>query len=76
MFDYSYHVHTVTMFQHGIGAGSFSVVMHELIKLLHHAKATDVCFFRLGTSGGIGKNAFVVPGGYIDGKRLLTLCQI
>ena len=30
----------------------------EMLKLIHHAKATDVTFFRLGTSGGVG----VEPG--------------
>ena len=33
-----------------------SVMLHELIKLLHHSRVTrDVCIFRLGTSGGLGK---------------------
>ena len=26
----------------------------EMLKLIHHAKAVDVTFFRLGTSGGVG----------------------
>jgi len=39
---------------HGIGIPSLSVVMHEIIKILYHAGATDVCIFRLGTSGGVG----------------------
>ena len=29
-------------------------MLHETIKLLYHAKATDVTIFRLGTSGGLG----------------------
>ena len=41
-------------FQHGMGIPSLSIVFHEILKLLHHAGATDVKFFRLGTSGGLG----------------------
>jgi len=43
--------------QHGIGISSMSVMLHELFKLLHHADVTsDVCIFRLGTSGGLGNS--------------------
>lgn len=28
--------------------------MHEIIKLVYYAKCTNVVFFRIGTSGGIG----------------------
>ena len=32
-------------------------MLHELFKLLHHADVTsDVCIFRLGTSGGLGNS--------------------
>lgn len=41
--------------KHGIGVNSLSVVMNELLKLLYHASATDVTFFRIGTCGGLGK---------------------
>ena len=45
----------MNVLQHGIGISSMSVMLHELIKLLHHANVTrSVCIFRLGTSGGIG----------------------
>jgi len=43
------------LFQHGMGIPSMSIVFHEVLKLLYHAKCTDVKFFRLGTSGGLGK---------------------
>ena len=33
---------------------SVSIMLHETIKLLHHAQATDVTIFRLGTCGGLG----------------------
>lgn len=41
--------------QHGMGVPSISIMLHELIKLLHHAQCHDVVLFRLGTSGGVGK---------------------
>lgn len=40
--------------QHGIGAPSLMVILHEILKLLHYAEASDVKFFRIGTSGGLG----------------------
>jgi len=44
----------VLSISHGMGIPSVGIMLHELIKLLHHAKATDVTIFRLGTSGGLG----------------------
>lgn len=32
-----------------------SIMLHELIKLLHHAKCRDVTIIRIGTSGGLGE---------------------
>lgn len=43
------------VFQHGMGTPSLSILLHELFKLIHYAGCKDVTFFRLGTSGGIGK---------------------
>jgi len=43
---------------HGIGSGSTSILLHEVFKLIHYAKATDVKFIRVGSSGGLG----VQPG--------------
>ena len=37
-----------------MGAGSLSILMHELLKLIFYAKCRDVVFLRLGTSGGLG----------------------
>lgn len=46
----------VIKFQHGMGVPSMSVMLHEVFKLLTYAQCgKDVKFFRLGTSGGIGK---------------------
>uniref|UniRef100_A0A1I7X8G8 PNP_UDP_1 domain-containing protein n=1 Tax=Heterorhabditis bacteriophora TaxID=37862 RepID=A0A1I7X8G8_HETBA len=44
--------------QHGMGSPSLSIMLVEAFKLMHHAKAHDVKFIRLGTSGGVG----VEPG--------------
>lgn len=41
--------------QHGMGIPSISIMLHELIKLLHHARCRDVTIIRMGTSGGLGK---------------------
>ncbi|XP_066523511.1 uridine phosphorylase 1-like [Hoplias malabaricus] len=49
-----YKIGPVLSVSHGIGVPSTSVMMHELIKLLHHAHCSDVIVVRLGTSGGIG----------------------
>jgi len=44
--------------QHGMGISSLSILLHEIIKLVHYAECQNVVFFRIGTSGGIG----VPPG--------------
>lgn len=41
-----------------MGIPSLSILMHEMIKLIHYAKCTNVNFIRVGTCGGIG----VPPG--------------
>lgn len=41
-----------------MGNPSMGIMLNEVIKLLHYAKAQNVIMFRLGTSGGIG----VPPG--------------
>ncbi|XP_060706032.1 uridine phosphorylase 1-like isoform X2 [Hemiscyllium ocellatum] len=49
-----YKVGPVLAVSHGMGIPSISIMLHELFKLLYHAKCTDVVAFRIGTSGGIG----------------------
>ncbi|XP_068182270.1 uridine phosphorylase 1-like [Antennarius striatus] len=49
-----YKVGPVLSVSHGIGVSSISVMLNELIKLLHYAHCTDVKVIRIGTSGGIG----------------------
>lgn len=39
---------------HGVGMSTMSVILHELLKLVHYAKCKDPIFIRIGTSGGIG----------------------
>jgi len=37
-----------------MGIPSISIMLHELIKLLYHAKCSNITIIRIGTSGGIG----------------------
>ncbi len=37
-----------------MGVPSATILLHELLKLLKYAGASDVVLFRMGTSGGIG----------------------
>lgn len=37
-----------------MGMPSVGILLHEVIKLMFHAKVVDPVFFRIGTSGGIG----------------------
>ena len=41
--------------QHGMGIPSIAIMLHELLKLLHHARCSGVTVIRIGTSGGIGE---------------------
>ncbi|XP_078712101.1 uridine phosphorylase 1-like [Lampetra fluviatilis] len=49
-----YKVGPVLSVSHGMGVPSIGIMLHELIKLLFHAKSRNVRIFRIGTSGGIG----------------------
>ena len=48
-----------------MGFGCLSIALHEVVKLLHYAEATDVSLIRMGTSGGLG----VEPGNVILTKN-------
>nr|XP_023970625.1 uridine phosphorylase 2 isoform X3 [Chrysemys picta bellii] len=48
------YVEHCMILMHGMGVPSISIMLHELIKLLHHAKCCDVTIIRIGTSGGLG----------------------
>ncbi|ESO90089.1 hypothetical protein LOTGIDRAFT_218127 [Lottia gigantea] len=56
-----YKVGPVISVSHGMGMPSLSIIFHEIMKLLHHAGSSDVTFFRIGTSGGLG----VEPGSVV-----------
>ncbi|OWK06742.1 hypothetical protein Celaphus_00011846 [Cervus elaphus hippelaphus] len=43
--------------KHGMGVPSIAILLHELIKLLYHARCSGVTLIRIGTSGGIGQCA-------------------
>lgn len=49
-----YKAGPVLSVSHGMGIPSIAIMLHELIKLLYHARCTNVTVFRIGTSGGIG----------------------
>jgi len=53
---------------HGMGVPSMSIMLVEVLKLLHYAGAIGVQFVRLGTSGGIG----VAPGTVIVSAGVLN----
>ncbi|XP_049568685.1 uridine phosphorylase 2 isoform X4 [Orcinus orca] len=48
-----------------MGIPSISIMLHELIKLLYHARCCDVTIIRIGTSGGIG----IAPGSVVITDR-------
>lgn len=65
-----YKVGPVLSVSHGMGSPSLSIVMHELLKLLHYSHCTtDVVMLRLGTCGGIGvpPGSLVVSTGVLNG---------
>ncbi|XP_064299406.1 uridine phosphorylase 1 [Phalacrocorax carbo] len=60
-----YKVGPVLSVSHGMGIPSISIMLHELIKLLYHAKCSNVTIIRIGTSGGIG----LEPGSVVITKQ-------
>lgn len=73
-----YKIGPVLSVSHGMGIPSISIMLHELIKLLHHARCTDVVIIRIGTSGGIGLEAgtVVVTKQSVDSTFLPKLEQV
>ncbi|KAL0271369.1 UNVERIFIED_CONTAM: hypothetical protein PYX00_008478 [Menopon gallinae] len=49
-----YKVGPILSISHGMGIPSVGILLHEVIKLMYHAKVKDPIFFRIGTCGGIG----------------------
>lgn len=64
-----YKVGPVISVNHGIGCPSISILLNELIKLIHYAGCKDVTFFRIGTCGGVGVDpgTLIVTSEAVDG---------
>eukprot|EP00008_Paramoeba_atlantica_P005387 CAMPEP_0201488146 /NCGR_PEP_ID=MMETSP0151_2-20130828/17240_1 /ASSEMBLY_ACC=CAM_ASM_000257 /TAXON_ID=200890 /ORGANISM="Paramoeba atlantica, Strain 621/1 / CCAP 1560/9" /LENGTH=328 /DNA_ID=CAMNT_0047873379 /DNA_START=27 /DNA_END=1013 /DNA_ORIENTATION=- len=60
-----FKVGPVLSVNHGMGMASMSILLHELVKLLYYAKATNFIFIRIGTSGGLGLD----PGTIVVAKE-------
>lgn len=54
---------------HGMGVPSIGILLHEIIKLMYHAKCKNPVFIRLGTCGGVGieGGTVVVSDDAVDG---------
>ena len=52
-----------------MGIPSVGILLHEVIKLMYHARVKDPVFFRLGTCGGIGLDGgqLVITNEAVDG---------
>jgi len=62
-----YKIGPILTLNHGMGFGSLSIALHEVAKLLQYAGATNFCFVRMGTSGGLGAdpgNVIITKEGY------------
>ncbi|XP_041972344.1 uridine phosphorylase 1-like isoform X2 [Aricia agestis] len=64
-----YKVGPVLCVNHGIGIPSLTIVLEEVIKLLHYARARDPVIIRVGTSGGLGipAGSVVISAGAFNG---------
>lgn len=53
-----------------MGVPSIGILLHEIIKLMYHAKCKDPVFIRIGTCGGIGieGGTVVVSNEGVDGQ--------
>lgn len=60
-----FKVGPVLTVSHGVGSSTFSVVLHELLKLVKYAGCKDPVFLRIGTCGGVG----VPPGTVVVTKN-------
>lgn len=63
-----YKIGPVLSVSHGMGVPSITIMLHEMIKLLHYAGARDAIFIRIGTSGGIG----VPPGTVVISNKIFN----
>ncbi|XP_054983967.1 uridine phosphorylase 1 [Sorex araneus] len=65
-----FKVGPVLSVSHGMGIPSIAIMLHELIKLLYHAKCSGVTIIRIGTSGGIG----LAPGSVVITQQAVDAC--
>ncbi|KAH8234379.1 hypothetical protein KR038_008728, partial [Drosophila bunnanda] len=65
-----FKVGPVLCVSHGIGCPSISILLHELIKVMYHAKCQDPVFIRMGTCGGIGvePGTVIISSEAVDGR--------
>ncbi|KAH8284717.1 hypothetical protein KR054_000089, partial [Drosophila jambulina] len=65
-----FKVGPVLCVSHGMGCPSISILLHELIKIMYHAKCQEPVFIRLGTCGGIGvePGTVVISSEAVDGR--------
>ncbi|XP_070494165.1 uridine phosphorylase 1 isoform X1 [Chironomus tepperi] len=65
-----YKVGPVLSISHGMGVPSLGILLHEIIKLMYHAKCKDPVFIRIGTCGGIGieGGTVIVSNEGVDGQ--------
>ncbi|CAL1290662.1 unnamed protein product [Larinioides sclopetarius] len=65
-----YKIGPVISVSHGMGIPSLSILLHEMIKLMYHARCKDPIFMRLGTCGGIGipAGSLVITEEAVDGR--------
>lgn len=45
-----------------MGIPSIAIMLHELLKMLYHARCSGVTAIRIGTSGGIGERPWASAG--------------
>lgn len=59
----------VLSISHGMGVPSLSILLHEIIKLMYHAKCKDPVFIRIGTCGGVGVDGgtVIISDDAVDG---------
>lgn len=59
----------VLSISHGMGVPSIGILLHEIIKLMYHAKCIEPTFIRIGTCGGVGieGGTVVVSDEAVDG---------
>ncbi|XP_075414252.1 uridine phosphorylase 1 isoform X1 [Tenrec ecaudatus] len=65
-----YKVGPVLSVSHGMGVPSIAIMLHELIKLLYHARCSNITIIRIGTSGGIG----LEPGSVVISQEAVDAC--